>query len=117
MVDLSSYGPSLAATNPMEQTNNYLDTARKAGEVRQQNISNDSAQTDLVLKKFGIAKGLISSLLNNPKTGVDDITKDVSGLVAQGMNLGLFTPGQAAEAVTGLPPVTAPKGSLEFQNQ
>lgn len=83
---------------------NQIQENRLLGQREQSNaISIDNSKLDLAAKQFGQARGIIASLLTNPKAGKEDMTKEAGEAVAQGYRLGLYNASQAAEALQGFP--------------
>jgi hypothetical protein len=109
-VDTSIYAPLMRPTNPMEQTNNYLDTASRvnANRLQQQHIQSnaigiDNAQMELALKKVGAVNSSLSGLIGDPDFGKSDLSKKIQDVAVRWVNAGIYTPAHMAEALKSMP--------------
>jgi hypothetical protein len=109
-VDTSIYSPLMRPTNPMEQTNNYLDTASKVNQNRLQGqaiqsnaIGIDSAQMELAMKKVGAVNSSLSALIGDPGFGKTDLSKKIQDTAIRWVNAGVYTSAHMAEALKGMP--------------
>jgi hypothetical protein len=109
-VNTDIYSPLMKPSNPMEQTNNFLDTASRVNQNRLQQqaiqsnaIGIDNAQVDLMMKRLGILKGTISSYLGDPGIGQEDLTPKITRGVVDLVKNGVLTSAHAAEALKNIP--------------
>lgn len=102
-VDTSIYSPLNKPVNPMEQTNNLLDTVAKRQQVQANAIGIDNAQVDLALKKIGAVNSSLSSLIGDPGFGKQDLSKKIQDVAVRWVNAGIYTPAHMAEALKTMP--------------
>jgi hypothetical protein len=109
-VNTDIYAPLMKPSNPMEQTNYFLDTASRVNQNRLQqqaiqsnSIGIDNAQVDLMMKRLGILKGTISSYLGDPGIGREDLTPKITRGVVDLVTQGILSPAHATEALTSIP--------------
>ncbi len=108
--DTSFYAPLMKPTNPMEQTNNFLDTASKVNQNRLQGqaiqsnaIGIDKQQMELAMQKVGAVNSSLSGLIGDPDFGKRDLSKKIQDVAVRWVNSGVYTPAHMAEALKSMP--------------
>jgi hypothetical protein len=109
-IDTSIYAPLMKPTNPMEQTNNFLDTASKVNNNRLQQqaiqsnaIGIDQKQMELALQKVGAVNTSLSGLIGDPDFGKKDLSKKISDVAVRWVNAGVYSAPHMAEALKSMP--------------
>lgn len=109
-VNTDIYAPLMKPSNPMEQTNNFLDTASKANENRLQQqkiqangIGIDQAQMQLALQKVGAVNSSLSGLIGDPDFGKADLSKKIQETAIRWVNSGVYSAAHMAEALKSMP--------------
>ncbi len=101
--DISGIYAPVQAKNPYQGVNDVVDLQNKLVGAQRQQQALEGEKIDLAAKQLGHMRNILSDLLNNPKAGREDLTKEISERAAYGSKMGLFTPAQVVEGLKGLP--------------
>jgi hypothetical protein len=102
-VNTDIYSPLMKPTNPMEQTNNLLDTIGKAQAVKSQAIGIDQQKFDLAMKNIGAVNSTISGLLGDPDVGKADISKKIIDATTRLVKDNVYSAQHVTEALKSMP--------------
>lgn len=102
-VNTEIYKDLMKDVNPLEQTNNLLNTVAKAQQVKQQAIGIDSAKFELAMKNVGAVNQTISGLLGDPDVGKTDISKKIIDATTRLVKDNVYTAQHVTEALKSMP--------------